>query len=42
MGLLAYIPKLKSGNSFSMYAKNLDSALQFNAVGIFRTVHYAK
>lgn len=35
-----YIPELRDGNSFSIYAKNLDSISHRNALGMFRTISY--
>jgi hypothetical protein len=35
-----YIPKLKDSNSFSMYAKNLDSVWQKEALKIYRSIKY--
>lgn len=35
-----YIPELRNGNSFSIYAKNLDSISHRNALMMFRTLSY--
>lgn len=35
-----YFPKLKSGYSFSIYANNLDSAANINAMKMFQSIHY--
>lgn len=35
-----YIPKLKDGKSFSIYAQNLDSATQREALRMFKTIRY--
>jgi hypothetical protein len=35
-----YIPELKDGNSFSIYAKNLDSTSHQNALQMFKTIRY--
>lgn len=35
-----YIPELRDGNSFSIYAKNLDSTSHRNALRMFRTISY--
>jgi hypothetical protein len=35
-----YIPKLKDGNSFSIFGVNLDSTAHQNALQIFKTIRY--
>lgn len=35
-----YIPKLRDGNSFSIYAKNLDSTSHRKALTMFKTISY--
>jgi hypothetical protein len=35
-----YIPRLKDGMSFSIYANNLDSNMHRKAIEMFKTVHY--
>ncbi|MDP4264017.1 MAG: hypothetical protein Q8941_15925 [Bacteroidota bacterium] len=35
-----YIPELKDGNSFSIYASNLDSSLHRKALQMFKTIRY--
>jgi len=35
-----YIPQLPDGNSFSIYAKNLDSTSHRNALAMFKTISY--
>jgi hypothetical protein len=35
-----YVPKLKDGKSFSIYAKNLDSTSHHNALQFFKTIRY--
>ena len=35
-----YIPRLRDGNSFSIYAKNLDSTSHRNALTMFETISY--
>jgi hypothetical protein len=35
-----YIPELRDGNSFSIYASNLDSVSQWEALQMFKTIKY--
>jgi hypothetical protein len=37
-----FIPQLRDGNSFSIYASNLDSTSHRNALKMFRTVRYTQ